>query len=499
MTLLTIFACKSYSQTKTVCFKPPPNEGQDVDIWNFNGCSPDDWGGVPDNMNFGGTDQMSYSYWTYNLGGCEAGVSRSLIKFTDLASLPANIVITNATLNLYGVPPNPNSLGNATVGSGIYNDGKIYRVSSTTPWDQNLVTWNSFNSAPTLAGPFITIPPSASTWNWNTSINVTTMVKDIYDDLQLGVPDANQGFLMTLITEMAYRQTHFATSNNPDSTLWPELCITYHELSICDFSYCARSSHPGTIFFQADNTSFGNDYRWYLDGTYVSDHTGAYVNLTPGTHSLRLAIVDKDGKVLCENERIICIAPPATNPVPPAWCVPEFNICASTTDPDHYRLTAVQQGFSPEQYLWTTPSGYYHGSSVIIPAQQGTIGFLIMYYSPYFSKCYMELNLCAYFKPPNNSNSTDILSITSDGDFVVQIAPNPVKDYINVDYHFKTKGETEMLLYDAFGKNVWKKKFMRVAESGNLQIPVAELIDGVYLLKVQNGGQTKTVKILKMH
>jgi hypothetical protein len=52
-------------------------------------------------------------------------------------------------------------------------------------------------------------------------LNVTNLVKDIQSSGQ------NSGFMFMLQNEQPMRHTEFASSNHTDSTLWPELEVTY--------------------------------------------------------------------------------------------------------------------------------------------------------------------------------------------------------------------------------------------------------------------------------
>ena len=376
------------------------------------------------------------------------------------------------------------------------NEGEIYRVPPANAWNEDSVTWTSFHAQPAPPGPAVPIPASGSTWNWNVSIDVTQQTSDIYTDMQNGVPDANQGYFLKLLLEKHYRQVQFASSDHPDSTLWPELCITYKEKNLCDFSYCISSNGAGTVRFQADNTSFGTNYRWYVDGVFRSDHTGgSSTPLPPGIHDIYLTILDEDGNQLCENRQQICIGRPVNNTVPPFWCYPDFSICGSTANPGYIKLVANQTGFLPQQYLWTVPgtTSYINGESIIIPSTSGTISLIVVYYAPYYSKCMSSIDMCAPFKPA----PAGIENIAFTSAFTISASPNPVTDQLNIDYLLKQEGSVSFTVYDAVGSSVWHNTLNLPAGNGKVKVPFTGLSAGIYTLKTQKDKETKTLRIVK--
>ena len=100
---LVLLAALTFSsgiaQTRTVCFKPGPDKGQDAQIRSFYGCSPNTYPAQPENMNFGSDPKLRYLAWTFSSpDGCPEGVFQSLIKFGDMTTIPPGATITNATL-----------------------------------------------------------------------------------------------------------------------------------------------------------------------------------------------------------------------------------------------------------------------------------------------------------------------------------------------------------------------------------------------------------------
>lgn len=279
---------------QTVLFKPNAATGEDAVIFTSYGCTMTGYPGPAESLNFGTSQEIDYWDWTFNQLNCNSGTARNLIRFTGLNTLPSGITVTNATLRLFGVPTS-GSYGNSFYPGSPYpltNPGWVQRV--TGGWAENAVTWNTQPST-TIVNQ-VSISPSASRFNWNTSLNVTNLVQDI---LNSGV---NDGFLLRLQTEGIYRMTMFASSDYPDSKLWPEL-----EVSYCDprFTYCSSSNNPFGYTFNALGT--GGDYYWIIDGAMA----GTSPNLNyqfpgPGTYEVCLNVRQKTGE--CKRCINLCLA-----------------------------------------------------------------------------------------------------------------------------------------------------------------------------------------------
>lgn len=287
---------------QTVTFKPGPATGQDAPMWMLDGaCIPYGYTQTPADVNYGLNQEFSYSAWTWYAGGCSTGYNRSVIRFDDLASIPSSATIISAQLNLYGIPPNPNYWGNNYFpGTPLpnTNEGELYQADYTQPqWYQNSVTWNT---QPGVMGSPVIIPYSTAQWNWNTSADVTSMVQDMVSN-----PSHNHGFLMKLQNETYYRGVTFATCENSDPNLWPELVITY-----CDagFGYTVNNGAPYYYHFNA-NTTTAVDYNWYIDGSWVGNGSSFdyFFSAGAGSHDVCL-VVKSDDKHECKECMKICIA-----------------------------------------------------------------------------------------------------------------------------------------------------------------------------------------------
>jgi hypothetical protein len=68
-----------------------------------------------------------------------------------------------------------------------------------------------------------TIPASTLEWNYNASVDVTNLVKNM-----VASPSTNYGFGLRLVTENIYRDMVFSTCEAADSTKRPRLVVRYH-------------------------------------------------------------------------------------------------------------------------------------------------------------------------------------------------------------------------------------------------------------------------------
>lgn len=252
----------SFAQT-TVTFKPNAAVGKDAPIMRFdNNCV-----ATPDSittayMNYGSEETLWMKDWTWYAVGCSGGTFRSLICFTELNNIPDNAVILNATLRLYGTDADRNTSFPGAPSS--YHDNTVIVQQVTSAWDENTVTWNT-QPTTTTANQF-TISPSTSEYNWDCTIsnpNLVAMVQNM-------VSGNNYGFMLRLQTEVHYRNMVFSSSDSPDSTLWPELEVTY---VVCNahFSYCVANTGTNPLQYTFTSLEQGGTHIWKLGNTIVAN------------------------------------------------------------------------------------------------------------------------------------------------------------------------------------------------------------------------------------
>jgi|GEM_PF-2828882 len=294
---LALFAMLSFSSATQaqiiVKFKPDSLVGKDAFLEYSNGCVIGGRPAASELVNFGLHPELYYMQWTYSSSGCGQGTQRTLIKFNQLSTIPPTAVITNAQLNLFGVSSS-GSYGTSYYPGSPYtstNEGWVERV--TGAWNEFAVTWNT--QPATTATNRVGIPFSTAHWNWNTSINVTTLVNDIR------ASGFNEGFMLKLQNETIYRCVLFASSDNPDSTRWPELVITYLNDpclgTTADFDQDSTSCYT----FQFTDKSVAKDsgivaWSWdFGDLTTSTLKNPVKTYLDYGDYNVRLIVTDSGG------------------------------------------------------------------------------------------------------------------------------------------------------------------------------------------------------------
>ncbi len=149
--------------------------------------------------------------WTCQGSPC---IDRGLIQF-DLSFIPPNASLISAELNLYA-NTNPTTIPVANY--GINNAFLIQRI--TSPWNEFSVTWN--NQPTTTIQNELLVPQSTSSNQNCLNLNVTNLVSDMLND-----PLNSFGFMIKLANEVHYNGRDFASSDNLDSSTWPEIAVCY--------------------------------------------------------------------------------------------------------------------------------------------------------------------------------------------------------------------------------------------------------------------------------
>ena len=288
------------AHAQSVVFKPNASIGEDVDIATSYGCTPNIFPSPVEFLNWDGYD-LNYNSWTIGALGCSYTDGQALIRFTEMNDLPCNAVITKATLYLYGVP----SSGFVPQGNSYYpgspfipNPGVVERV--TSGWAEGSVTWSTMPG--TTAVHQTPIPATTMQWNENFIIDVTALTQDIWTS------GNNDGYMLRLKTPGVYQSAVFASSDDPNSALWPELHVDYY-VPHCNanFTYCSSTQYPNTYNFTAMNLSYCN-YVWdFGDGTTGSGSSITHTYWAPGSYKVCLSIIDGRGTVLCMECTEICI------------------------------------------------------------------------------------------------------------------------------------------------------------------------------------------------
>ncbi|MFN8285828.1 MAG: DNRLRE domain-containing protein [Chitinophagales bacterium] len=222
----------------------------------------------------------------YNTISGQNAITRSIIKF-DLSSIPAGAVVTSARLSLYHDPANPHSINTS-------NDVRIAYVTSN--WNESTVTWAT---QPTTAISGLNIGNTATTTSDKLNIDVQSFVQGWVNGTY-----TNYGWMLNLIGESGTlgRFQNYASSDNADSTLWPELVVCYTPTPCAaSASFTYQNLGNNTIHFTNTSASSSGYYSQWVFGNgtgAIANSTAANPSFTytgPGPYKATLIIQDSTG------------------------------------------------------------------------------------------------------------------------------------------------------------------------------------------------------------
>ncbi|MCS7004628.1 MAG: FG-GAP-like repeat-containing protein [Cytophagales bacterium] len=90
------------------------------------------------------------------------------------------------------------------------------------------------------------------------------------------------------------------------------------------------------------------------------------------------------------------------------------------------------------------------------------------------------------------SEGAVVTGLNKDGISQLFVYPNPFSDYLIIEFEGNIERDATLVLYDVMGTPLWKTTLAELA----VHIPTENLPKGFYLVKIQNGTQTVTVKRL---
>ncbi len=217
---------------QTTLILQPGSEGKDASIHGFSSQR---------DVNRGTYAQFFVAAWTFGGVGYE---TRSLLEF-DFSMIPSNALVTSAYLSMYAWDDPNSGLGQHSNMSGS-NEVWIERI--VTPWEENMVTWNTQPTSVTMNR--VELPKTTSPTQNIENIDVTALVNDIILD-----SNNSHGFMFRLQNPNYYRKMNFASSDHSNTALHPKLVVTYEESiidSVVDSLDAYSLEYPNVITSNGD-------------------------------------------------------------------------------------------------------------------------------------------------------------------------------------------------------------------------------------------------------
>ncbi len=504
-----LLALPTYAQTTfNVTFKPGPGPGEDALLYHTlpSGCIPTGWSTVPDVTNLGNHSELIYHANTISALGCNSAYLRSVIRFTDITngSIPAGATITNAILTFHGVPTSGSAPGNQG-----QNDGLLQLLGAGDNWTENTITWDNMVNNMALTGPTMAIPPSASQWNWDVSLNVTNWVQDIFNGI---VP--NNGFMLRLLNEQVSRYVIFASSDHSDPNLWPELQVTY-TLPTCDpdFSWTMSTTSPNTYKFTAQNPSLtGYTYQWTINSTVVGIGpalTYTFPNSAATTYDVTLHLL-VNGNEACSERIHFCHCDKGGSTT--GGCNTHFNVTSNTNAPNTIWLRPLNPGYGyPYRWeIYNSPTNLYMVVYSNNPAANtpppinlppGNFYTIKMITPSGCSRTSLVHCFNANVPSPYKTNdpSLDVQEAVTNKEQPanLQIIPNPANDIVTIKMNDVTGPTVKVMITDVTGKAVYTSREQVDKNNSTIKISVSTLPAAFYNVQVDDGSRIRYGKMVK--
>ncbi len=419
-------------------------------------------------------------------------LERALIDF-NLSALPANATIMSAKLTLYN---NPNSSNGFQNGEHSHISGSNASVLQriTSPWLES-VDWAN---QPTTTNVNEVVLPQDTAPHQDYTINVTQLVID-----QINNPGNSFGFMLKLQTEQFYRILVFASSDHPNSALWPKLEITY--TSPCTNTLVLQpDSVNGKDDFvddlsgvgQANNPEF-NAAAWTIQGAPVLERGLIDFNLSalPANAIVQSATLtlynnpnSSNGFQNGQHSHISGSNAAVLQRITSPWAENcPWNALPTTT--------TVNQAILPQD---TTPNQDYVVDVTQMLIDQinnpgNSFGFMLKLQTEQFYRILVfassdHPNPALWPKLEICYSTPSAIEELANNAFDFNTSPNPASSMLLINC---TKPANGYCIYDVTGRKV--SQFIAVSTS--FTIDVQNLSNGVYFIKVNCGNQYLSKKI----
>ena len=130
-------------------------------------------------------------------------------------------------------------------------------------------------------------------------------------------------------------------------------------------------------------------------------------------------------------------------------------------------------------------------------APDGDVSYMIKIVHP--TGCDLTLRETGYPEVYSNAASNNVVNVSENEDFDFVVYPNPANDLINLVFGDKIKGQVNLIITDLAGRKIYSADF-RNLNSGQMQsISSADFEEGMYLMHLQSGEKSNTMKIVVRH
>lgn len=479
---------------QSVLFKPGPVIGEDALVrWNRT-CK--GW----ETTTHGNATEFQGMSWTYDNNSCDTGITRSLIRFSELSTIPPGSTIVYAELRLFGVATSGN-YGNSSFPGSPYtpgnNDCWIRRINDLPSWTESGVTWT--NQPSTTTTDQVVTPVSNSRWSFDVTADVTAQVQAMFTG-------ANDGFMLQLVDETARRAIIFASSDHVDSTLWPELYVEFLLPCNADFSYCTSTGSPGTYKFSVDSIRPGYNYKWsFGDGASATGTSVMHTYVNGGNYEVCLEAFNTELEDKCRKCIKICV---------PDLCSASF-VTSAGHNPLQIFFTAVTDPSPVASYFWDFGDGststLANPSHIYAKDGRYLVCLTVTYENGCIARYCMEVRITTDVviiigdDPPIDPGGKNITGVvkadqgslnTITG---IKVIPNPVNtNGITVTMNAISNGTYYYKIFNAKGEQAITGSKSLSKGIQNIPLDVSALKSGRYWIEVGNNKQQLRTGFVKL-
>jgi Metallo-peptidase family M12B Reprolysin-like/Secretion system C-terminal sorting domain/Bacterial pre-peptidase C-terminal domain/Fibronectin type III domain len=178
-------------------------------------------------------------------------------------------------------------------------------------------------------------------------------------------------------------------------------------------------------------------------------------------------------------------------------------------DNDYYKFV-ITTGGTITMTLTTLPANYSlrllnsAGTTLVSSTNTGTTSESIsttVAAGTYYARVYANTSnfnatSCYTLKVALGTASKGEITDVSNAEDRFIISPNPAQHTANLSFHSEMDGDAEITVSNMVGRIIFTQKASVVEGQNNAVVDLTNLANGIYLVRIQNGDQIKTAKIL---